>query len=63
MDKELASLEQKIRQTAELCLRLRKENQSLRQELAASQQQIRQLNSRLDEAKTRLDAVIDKIPA
>jgi cell division protein ZapB len=63
MDKALASLEQKIRLAAELCQRLRKENQGLRQDLATSQQQLKQLNARLDTAKSRLDSVIDKIPS
>lgn len=63
MDKALASLEQKIRLAAELCQRLRKENQGLRQDLATSQQQVKQLNAKLDTAKSRLDSVIDKIPS
>jgi cell division protein ZapB len=63
MDKELASLEQKIRQAAELCQRLRTENQNLRQELASSQQQVKLLQSRFEAAKNRLNAVIDKLPA
>jgi cell division protein ZapB len=63
MDKALASLEQKIRLAAELCQRLRKENQGLRQDLATSQQQVKQLNIKLDTAVSRLDSVIDKIPS
>ena len=63
MDKELASLEQKVQQAAELCQRLRRENLNLRQELASAQQQVKLLQTRFDAAKDRLNAVIDKLPA
>ena len=63
MDKELASLAQKIQLAAELCQRLRKENQNLRQELAAAQQKVKLMNARLDEAKTRVESLIDSLPA
>jgi len=43
MDSELATLEEKIRQTARLCQRLRDENRGLRQQLAALQGDKRQL--------------------
>lgn len=63
MDKELAALAQKIQLAAELCQRLRKENQNLRQELAAAQQKVKLMNTRLDEAKTRVESLIDSLPA
>lgn len=63
MDKELASLAQKIQLAAELCQRLRKENQNLRQELAAAQQKVKLMGARLDEAKTRVETLIDSLPA
>jgi cell division protein ZapB len=62
MDKELASLAQKIQLASELCHRLRKENQNLRQELVASQQRLRQLNAQLDTARTRVESLIDNLP-
>jgi len=63
MDKELASLAQKIQLVTELCQRLRKENQSLRQELAAAQQKAKLLSVRLDSAKARVENLIDSLPA
>ena len=63
MDKELASLAQKIQMASELCQRLRKENQNLRQELAAAQQKVKLLNVKLDSAKARVETLIDNLPA
>ena len=62
MDKELASLAQKIQLAAELCQRLRKENQNLRQELAASQQKVKLMSAKLDAAKARVENLIDSLP-
>jgi len=63
MQKELDSLGQKIQLTAELCQRLRKENQNLRQELVAAQQKVKLMSARLDEAKSRVETLIDSLPA
>jgi len=63
MQKELESLAQKIQLVSELCQRLRRENQNLRQELAASQQKVKLMSARLDEAKSRVDNLIDSLPA
>jgi cell division protein ZapB len=63
MDKELASLAQKIQLAAELCQRLRKENQNLRQELAAAQQKAKLLSVKVDTAKARVETLIDSLPA
>ncbi len=62
MQKELESLAQKIQLAAELCQRLRKENQNLRQELAASQQKVKLMNAKLDAAKARVETLIDSLP-
>jgi cell division protein ZapB len=63
MDKELASLAQKIQLASELCQRLRKENQNLRQELAITQQKVKQMGARLESAKARVETLIDNLPA
>src|SRR5881628_1965354 len=55
MDTELATLEEKIRQTARLCQRLRDENRGLRQQLAALQGDKRQLAEKIDGAKSTRD--------
>jgi len=62
MHAELDTLQAKIRQVAELCQNLRRENIALRQQLLAVQQDNKQLNTRLDAAKTRLTAVLDSLP-
>ncbi len=62
MHAELDTLEAKIRQMAELCHTLRRENLSLRQQLLATQQDGKQLTSRLDAAKTRLQALLETLP-
>ena len=62
MQAELDTLEAKIRQVADLCQSLRRENVSLRQQLLTAQQENRQMNTRLDAAKTRLQALLDQLP-
>jgi cell division protein ZapB len=62
MHAELDSLEAKIRQVAELCQTLRRENIALRQQLLTSQQDNKQLTTRLEAAKTRLLTLLDTLP-
>jgi cell division protein ZapB len=62
MHAELETLEAKIRQVAELCHSLRRENIALRQQVLAAQQDNKQLTTRLDAAKTRLQALLETLP-
>jgi cell division protein ZapB len=62
MHAELDTLDAKIRQVAELCHVLRHENIALRQQLLSTQQDNKQLTTRLDEAKARLQALLETLP-
>lgn len=62
MHAELDTLEAKIRQVAELCQSLRHDNIALRQQLLTSQQDNKQLSTRLDAAKARLHALLETLP-
>jgi len=62
MDTQLAVLEDRIRKVVALCQNLRKENLALRQDVAASQQQIKSLAAKLDTAKTRIGSLIERLP-
>lgn len=63
MQNELESLAQKIQLVTELCQRLRRENQNLRQELAAAQQKAKLLSVKVNSAKARVENLIDSLPA
>ncbi len=62
MDHDLASLEEKVRQTAELCQRLRDENRLLRTRLASLEGDRRQLEEKIDGARARLEDLLRRIP-
>ena len=62
MDVELKSLEEKINQFVMLCQRLRSDNHDLRQQLASAHNDNKQLNEKIGDAKTRLEALLAQIP-
>lgn len=62
MHAELDTLEAKIRQVAELCHTLRQENIVLRQQVLAAQQDNKQVTTRLEAARTRLQALLETLP-
>jgi cell division protein ZapB len=62
MDDQIQSLEDKINQFVSLCQRLRQDNHELRQQLASSQNENKQLGEKISDAKTRLEALLTQIP-
>ena len=63
MEAELKSLEGKIDQLIEVCQKLRSDNQQLRQQLASALDQKRRMEEKIATATTRLEALLDQIPA
>ena len=63
MDPELNSLEAKVTQFVTLCERLRAENTTLRQQLAVAQNDAKRLNEKIDGAKSRLEGLLNRLPA
>ena len=62
MEVELKALEQKIQQVAQVCQHLRADNHHLRQQLATSVNENKQLSGKIDSAKKRLEALLRQIP-
>ncbi len=62
METELKSLEEKINQFVQVCQHLRADNHYLRQQLATSVNENKQLAVKIDSAKKRLEALLKHIP-
>lgn len=62
MEAELNSLDDKISQLVQLCHRLRTNNSELRQQLAAAQNQSKQLTEKIEAARQRLENLLSRIP-
>jgi cell division protein ZapB len=62
MEAELNSLDDKISQLVQLCHRLRTDNSELRQQLAAAQNQSKQLKEKIEAARQRLENLLNRIP-
>ncbi|MBI2311608.1 MAG: hypothetical protein HYU77_03800 [Betaproteobacteria bacterium] len=62
MDAELRTLEEKIRHLAELCQRLRVENNQLRQQLASATNDNKHLSEKINVARARLENLMSHIP-
>lgn len=62
MDEQLSALEDRIHQAVELCRRLRAENDELRQQVAQLQNENKRLADKIDDAKSRLQGLLEQIP-
>lgn len=62
MQTEMKSLEDKVEQIVEACIQLRAENNQLRQQLAAAQNDNKRLSEKIQGAHTRLETLLDTIP-
>jgi cell division protein ZapB len=62
LEHDLGSLEEKVRQTAELCRRLRDENRDLRRQIAILEGDQRVLENKIESARTRLEDLLQRIP-
>ena len=62
MESEIQSLEERVRQAADLCKRLRAENVDLRQRVAILENDTRRLQGKIDAAAQRLETLIKGIP-
>jgi cell division protein ZapB len=59
---ELNALESKIAQVVSLCRALRTENTQLRQQLAAAEDDRRNLTDRMESARDRLEQLAHQLP-
>ncbi|MEZ5616206.1 MAG: hypothetical protein R3E35_13445 [Rhodocyclaceae bacterium] len=62
MDRELFALEERIEQFITLCQNLRAENQELRTRVAGLEVERNRLNEKIDEACTRLEGIMERVP-
>lgn len=62
MEADLKALEEKVGQFVELAQRLRADNTSLRQQLAKAMNENRRLSEKVDGAKARLEALLERMP-
>ena len=62
MEAELNSLDEKINQLVQLCHRLRTDNHDLRQQLAAAQNESKQLTDKIESARARLENLLTRLP-
>lgn len=62
MEHDLQRFEDKLNHFVTLFQRLRTENNELRQSVAAKSDEVKRLNEKLDQAKTRIEALLGHMP-
>lgn len=62
MEAELNALDDKVTQLAQLCHKLRKDNNQLRQQLVTAQSESKRLAEKVNTATTRLEGLLNQIP-
>ena len=62
MEADLKALEDKIGQLVELTQQLRSDNRGLRQQLAQAVSDNKRLGEKVDAAKVRLQALLERLP-
>lgn len=62
MESEIQRFEDKLNHFVTLFARLRAENNELRQSVAGKSDEVKRLAEKLDQAKTRIEALIAQLP-
>jgi uncharacterized protein (TIGR02449 family) len=63
VDIDISSLEAKVERVAAFCDALREENHALRERVAGLENEKQTLAERMTTARTRLETIMDKLPA
>ena len=62
MEADIQRFEEKLNHFVTLFQRLRSENNDLRQQLAAKGDEVKRLAEKLDQARTRIGALVEQLP-
>ncbi|MBL0123804.1 MAG: hypothetical protein IPP88_14135 [Betaproteobacteria bacterium] len=62
MEHDIQRFEDKLNHFVTLFARLRTENNELRQSIASKSDEVKRLSEKLDQAKTRMEALIAQLP-
>ena len=62
MEHDIQRFEDKLNHFVTLFARLRTENNELRQAIASKSDEVKRLSEKLDQAKTRMEALIAQLP-